>query len=695
MTKLTLGFLLICGITAVVGIVSARSVLNVSENLRVVYEDYTVASTDVSKAAGQLARFRNVMIQAQFAKDRESFANLRSQLDPLRKQMLDSLDKYAATTLRVSKSGRNETKDLEALRTRLNDFFTACDGVMALAAERFNETDAEKLSQKQEAMQRFAAENVRPKMTAVVDAMDELVATVGAVASDMNGEGQSAAAGAIYMLVGGSVLSVVLSVGVCLVLSRALTKPIHETLRVFEALSHGDFQTRHTYESKDELGLIATQLNATVQRLGENAANAVDAGGQIAAIGMSQAVIEFDLEGNIRNANDNFLRTLGYSLDEIKGRHHRMFVEDSYVQSPEYREFWTRLARGEFQAGEFKRIGKNGKVVWIQATYSPIRDLQGKPFKVVKYASDITKQVNEREEMKRIVTTVAENASMLSGSSEELTSVSTEMSASAEETAAQANVVSSASEQVSKNMQTVATGVEEMGASIREIAGNANQAAKVAEEAVKVAETTNSTIAKLGESSLEIGKVIKVITSIAEQTNLLALNATIEAARAGEAGKGFAVVANEVKELAKETAKATEEIGQKIDAIQHDTRGAVDAIRQISQVIGQINDISNTIASAVEEQTATTNEISRNVAEAAKGSGEIAQNITSVAKAAQSTTQGASDTQQAASKLSTMAAELQALVSRFKFDEQYQPTPAGRNAKGSEYGSYSAQSRAL
>jgi methyl-accepting chemotaxis protein len=160
-----------------------------------------------------------------------------------------------------------------------------------------------------------------------------------------------------------------------------------------------------------------------------------------------------------------------------------------------------------------------------------------------------------------------------------------------------------------------------------------------------------------------------VITSIAEQTNLLALNATIEAARAGEAGKGFAVVANEVKELAKETAKATEEIGQKIDTIQNDTRGAVEAIRQIGLVIGQINDIAGTIASAVEEQSSTTNEISRNVAEAAKGSGEIAQNITSVAKAALSTTQGASNAQQAAAELSRMAAELQQLVSRYQGDD--------------------------
>jgi methyl-accepting chemotaxis protein len=189
----------------------------------------------------------------------------------------------------------------------------------------------------------------------------------------------------------------------------------------------------------------------------------------------------------------------------------------------------------------------------------------------------------------------------------------------------------------------------------------------VATSAVRVAETTNNTVGKLGESSVEIGNVIKVITSIAQQTNLLALNATIEAARAGEAGKGFAVVANEVKELAKQTARATEDISRKIEAIQGDTRGAVEAIGQIGRIINQINDIQNTIASAVEEQTATTGEISRNVAEAARGSNEIAQNITGVATAARSTTEGASNTRGSADELSRMALELQQLVAQFKF----------------------------
>jgi methyl-accepting chemotaxis protein len=391
------------------------------------------------------------------------------------------------------------------------------------------------------------------------------------------------------------------------------------------------------------------------------AATNYDLTAKLAAIGKSQAVIEFDMNGMILSANDNFQTALGYSLEEIKGKHHSMFVDGAYANSGEYREFWARLNRGENLPGEYKRIAKGGRVIWIQASYNPIPDMNGKLVKVVKYASEVTAAVLARTEMERILREVNISAATVASSAEELTAVSTQMASNAEETSAQANVVSAASEQVSKNVQTVATGVDEMNSSIREIAKNATDAARVAGQAVSAAEGANKTISKLGESSSEIGKVIKVITSIAEQTNLLALNATIEAARAGEAGKGFAVVANEVKELAKETAKATEDIGHKIEAIQLDTRGAVDSIQQIGKVIAQINDISNTIASAVEEQTATANEMSRNVGEAAKGTSEIAQNITAVAQAAQNTTQGATNAQQAASELARMAAELQQL----------------------------------
>jgi methyl-accepting chemotaxis protein len=270
-----------------------------------------------------------------------------------------------------------------------------------------------------------------------------------------------------------------------------------------------------------------------------------------------------------------------------------------------------------------------------------------------------------RTNLSGLISAAAQNASALAGSSEELTAVSQQMASNAEETATQANVVSAASEQVSRSVAAVAAAAEEMQASIGEIARSANESARVAGQAVSVAGATNETIRKLSDSSQEIGNVIKVITSIAQQTNLLALNATIEAARAGEAGKGFAVVANEVKELAKQTAKATGEIGHKIEAIQGDTRGAIQAIGEISGIIGQINDISGSIASAVEEQTVTTNEIGRSVTEAASGVADIARNISSVAAAAQDTTRGVHETRKASLELSRMAAELQTNVSRF------------------------------
>jgi methyl-accepting chemotaxis protein len=326
-------------------------------------------------------------------------------------------------------------------------------------------------------------------------------------------------------------------------------------------------------------------------------------------------------------------------------------------------------------------------VVFLALTWSIVRSITRPLYEVAGVAAglaegELTKRVhvesedevgamgralNESlEKMGNTMRTIAGNANGLGTASEELTAVSREMTGSADQTATQANAVSAAADQVSKNVHTVATAVEEMTASIKEIARNAHEAARVATDAVRVADSTNMTITKLGDSSAQISNVVKVITSIAEQTNLLALNATIEAARAGEAGKGFAVVANEVKELAKATANATEDIGRKIASIQSDTTGAVEAIGRIGVIIKQIYDIQATIASAVEEQTATTNEIARNVAEAARGSSDIARNITGVAQAAQGTSAGAAATQEAARELAGMADALLRLVAQFR-----------------------------
>jgi methyl-accepting chemotaxis protein len=262
---------------------------------------------------------------------------------------------------------------------------------------------------------------------------------------------------------------------------------------------------------------------------------------------------------------------------------------------------------------------------------------------------------------------VADNATALSSSSEEMSSTANQIASTAEQTSAQAQTVSAAAEQISRSVESVAAASEEMGTSIQEIARNANDAAAVAAEAVDIAQATNDTVSKLGESSVEIGNVIKTITSIAEQTNLLALNATIEAARAGEAGKGFAVVATEVKELAQGTARATEDIARRVEAIQKDTTGAVEAIGRISAVIGRISEFQTTIASAVEEQTATTGETNRNVSDASTGVQEIATNITGVADSARLTSQGVQDAQQTSVELARMSSDLSDLVAKFRY----------------------------
>jgi methyl-accepting chemotaxis protein len=415
----------------------------------------------------------------------------------------------------------------------------------------------------------------------------------------------------LALVVGGVIVGLLTS----LFISHLIATPLRETVNVLEAVARGDLTRQMQVASTDEIGRMGVALNKAIESLRQ----ADERQKQLAEQERLQA--ERDREqGEREKRQAEELRT---KVDSILGV--------------------VNAASG----------GDLTREMTVKGTDSVGQLAEG----LAKFFGDLRGNVGK----------IAQTAQVLASSSSELTAVSQQMAANAEETATQANVASAAAEQVSKNVTTVSTGTEEMGASIKEIAKSANEAAKVATSAVNVADKTNATVAKLGESSAEIGNVIKVITSIAQQTNLLALNATIEAARAGEAGKGFAVVANEVKELAMQTAKATEDISRKIETIQGDTKGAVEAIAQIGKIINQINDIQNTIASAVEEQTATTGEISSNVGEAAKASAEIAQNVTAVAQAARSTTEGASNTKSSADELAKIAQELQKLVSQFKY----------------------------
>jgi methyl-accepting chemotaxis protein len=262
---------------------------------------------------------------------------------------------------------------------------------------------------------------------------------------------------------------------------------------------------------------------------------------------------------------------------------------------------------------------------------------------------------------------VSRQVETLVTASDDLSAVSQQMSANAEETAAQAHVVSAASEQVAKTIQTVASSTEQMNGSIRDLSRGSSEAAHVASQAVRLAESASSAMHRLSESSTNIGKIVEVISSVAEQTNLLALNATIEAARAGEAGKGFAVVATEVKELAAETSRATEDISRKIQAIRSDANSAVEAIAQIQSVIMKMSELQDKIAASLETQSTTTAAIVRNLADGSRGAAEITSNIGGVAQAARGTSTGASDTRSAAEELSRMATELRRHVAGFVY----------------------------
>jgi len=344
-----------------------------------------------------------------------------------------------------------------------------------------------------------------------------------------------------------------------------------------------------------------------------------DYAGQLKAIDKSQAVISFELDGTIIEANENFLGAVGYSLKEIQGKHHRMFMEPASAGSEQYRRFWDSLARGEYQAGEYKRVGRGGKEIWIQASYNPIFDPSGKPFKVVKYASDITAQVLARQEADRVGSLVDENLEKI------VNAVGTADT--------QTNAATTASHQTLQTVQSVASAAEEFHASANEIAQSMENSRTEVGQAMQQAARADESTQELSGAAQAMNNIVEVIQEIAGQINLLSLNATIEAARAGDAGKGFAVVASEVKSLANQVAKATEQISSEINNMQSVSSTVVDSLSSIKLAIESVESSVASVASAVEEQTATTQEITGSMQSAATAVSEVTTNLETISSA--------------------------------------------------------------
>jgi methyl-accepting chemotaxis protein len=355
---------------------------------------------------------------------------------------------------------------------------------------------------------------------------------------------------------------------------------------------------------------------------------------QVAAINKVQAVISFNLDGIVQEANQNFLDVLGYSLSEIKGKHHRMFVEDSYARSDEYRRFWDELRQGKYQAAQFKRIGKGGREVWIEASYNPILDLNGKPFKVVKYATNVTGQVKLLRDLKQIVDRNFGEIDTALGRSH-----------------SQSQTASRAVQTTLSDVQVMAASAEELAASVREIADTVNKSKQSVEVAHDEVANADKAIRQLTVVSTSMDGIVGLIRQIAGQINLLALNATIESARAGEAGKGFAVVASEVKNLAKQAADATDRIAAEISGLQSVSQDVVGALGTISTAINAVLGFAAGIAGAVEEQTMVAQEMSAAMQRTASSVTAINDNMSEISASVGQVEHAVGDTRQAAQVL--------------------------------------------
>ncbi len=385
----------------------------------------------------------------------------------------------------------------------------------------------------------------------------------------------------------------------------------------------------------------------------------LDFSGQLAAIGKSQAVIEFNMDGTIIKANENFLKTLGYTMDEIIGKHHSLFCESSYKNSSDYKDFWSRLNSGRYESGQFLRLGKEGKEIWIQATYNPIMDFDNQPFKVVKYATDITAR-------KKMIFSIENNVQKLTQSLEHLSTASQSMSEGAEVTKNGSVEISSSLTQLNESVTNVSSKIKDMLSSITSISSSSAQAEKIAKAAQEQSKGTTTAMLKLNDESEKIGETINIITQIAFQTNILSLNAAVEAATAGEAGKGFAVVAQEVRNLASRSDDAAKQITDAIALIQSLVKNSLESINKIDKTIEEITSMSIDISGSITEQETISNELSSTSSEASQGVSEITNSMENVSQSAKNSGEKSQETLTATKELVQVSNDLISILKALK-----------------------------
>ncbi|RXJ56165.1 methyl-accepting chemotaxis protein [Candidatus Marinarcus aquaticus] len=395
------------------------------------------------------------------------------------------------------------------------------------------------------------------------------------------------------------------------------------------------------------------------QDITEKKLESLDYEGQLQAISKSQAVIEFNMDGTIITANDNFLNTLHYELKDVMGKHHQIFCENTYVNSNEYKEFWKKLNRGEFDSGEYLRLGKNGERVWIQATYNPIFDIDNKPFKVVKYATDIT-------ERKNLIFDIDKKVHTLTQSLDNLSTASTSMSKGAEVTMHGSQEITVSITQMNEAVSALSEKIEAMVSSIGSIASASSQGEKVAKEAQEQSQITTEAMTRLNNESEKIGDTINVITQIAFQTNILSLNAAVEAATAGEAGKGFAVVAQEVRNLATRSDEAAKQITAAIELIQSLVKDSLGSINKIDSTIAEITTMSGQISSSIEEQQNISNDLASTALETSQGVNEITNTMKDVSNSAEESGVQSRETATATETLIEVSSELIEILKKLK-----------------------------